>query len=273
MRKTRTILFIVASSLMTLALGCGQNRQAESVVSIEKSESNIKIATWNIRGYPEKQQENRDWLHQQLEKMSPDIICIQEIANQNSVNQFLSNENSFTQVAFNDSPDSQDNAIFSKKFIGLEDIPDPPGFQHPAQSAYLSYDGFDATIVTVHLSWTNIKKREQEKNILKSVVIEALKRDPDVIITGDFNTEEEGMQELAQSIGMIVIDTSNKQGTTHAGNRYDYFLCSPDLANEEIVSCWIETFTGADLEKAKAVSDHLPVQILLRTEEGYRDRK
>ena len=272
MKKTKPVTIISVSILISLALVSGCSKP---IVSDEESKFNIRIATWNIRGYPEKQQEYRDWFHQQLEKMSPDILCIQEIANQDKVNQFLASENRFREAAFTDSSDSQDNAIFCTGSIEMEDIPDPFGFQHPAQTAYVSCGGFDAIIVTVHLSWTDITKREQEKMLLKNVVLEALKKDPDVIIAGDFNTEEEGIIQLAESIGMVVMVPAGQDGagTTHAGNRYDHFLISPDLANEEALSCWIVTFAGADLETAKEVSDHLPVLTLFRTNLRYKDRQ
>ena len=61
-------------------------------------------------------------------------------------------------------------------------------------------------------------------------------------------------------------------GTTLANNRYDHFLVSPDLANEEAVSCRIQTFTGEDLDIAKRVSDHLPVLAMFTTDMKYKDR-
>ena len=158
--------------------------------------------------------------------------------------------------------------------IGLEDIVDPEGFQHPPQAAYVSYRGFDAVVVSVHLSWTNVAKRQQEKELLRSVVTEMLKRDPDVIIVGDFNTTERDIQDLAAALGMIVMVPPEQDGvgTTHAGNRYDHFLISPDLANEEAITCRIVTFQGEDRKIARRVSDHLPVAARFRTDEKFRDR-
>jgi len=157
----------------------------------------------------------------------------------------------------------------------MEDIPDPKGFQHPAQAAYVWCRGFDATVVTVHLSWTDVGMREQEKELLRGVVADALRKDPDVIIAGDFNTTEQGIEELAQAIGMLVMVPSGQDGvgTTHAGNRYDYFLMSRDLADEEAMTCRIETYAGNDQEMAKQVSDHLPVIAWFRTQEMFRDRE
>ena len=100
-------------------------------------------------------------------------------------------------------------------------------------------------------------------------------RDPDVIIAGDFNTTEEGIEELAQGIGMLVMVPPGQDGvgTTHAGNRYDHFLISPDLGTEEAMTCRIETYSGEKLATAKEVSDHLPVVAWFRADGSFRDRE
>jgi len=246
----------------------------EIIADDEDWGNHVIMSTWNVRGYPEKNEGNSEWFSEQLNEMSADIICIQEIANQGNVDKFLENEDFYSSVAFLDSSDGQDNAIFTASWIQLDDLPDPTGFQHPAQTAYVSYLGFDAVVVTVHLSWTDTAMREKEKALLKGVVTEMLKKDPDVIIVGDFNTKEKGIQELAQAIGMEVMDPADQTGvgTTHAGNRYDHFLISPDLAKEEAVRCCIVTYSGSDLKIAKKVSDHLPVLALFKADEQYRDR-
>ena len=57
-----------------------------------RPEKHVLIATWNVRGYPETQQPRRDWFHNKLIEISPDIICVQEIANQDRVNKFLTDD-------------------------------------------------------------------------------------------------------------------------------------------------------------------------------------
>jgi endonuclease/exonuclease/phosphatase family metal-dependent hydrolase len=267
-RKTLIITIAIVGLLLTVQCAQPDRRYTHA------PETQVTIATWNVRGYPEKQQADRDWFTATLANCTPDILCIQEIANQGRVDTFLVTETRFTSAAFQDSNDGQDNAIFCTDAIELGDIPDPTGFQHPAQAAYVAYEGFDAVIVTVHLSWTDTARREQEKALLRGVVAQMLRRDPDVIIAGDFNTTEEGIQELAEAIGMEVMVPPGQDGvgTTHAGNRYDHFLISPDLANEEAVTCAIQVYAGAALETAKRVSDHLPVLAVFRADAEYRDR-
>ncbi len=234
----------------------------------------LVIATWNVRGYPEKQPEARAWFHERLAALGADVLCMQEIANRRKVSLFLAAETSFARVAFLDSRDSQDNAIFAAAQMELDDAPDPTGFQHPAQLAFVARQGFDAVVVSVHLSWKDTAKREQEKRLLRLLVAAAQRRDPDVIVAGDFNTTETGMAELAAATGtrLMVPVGQNGVGTTHAGNRYDHFLVTPDLSNEEAIDCRIVTFSGADLALAKKVSDHLPVVARFKTDEAFRDR-
>ncbi len=167
------------------------------------------------------------------------------------------------------------NAIFAAEWIEFEDIPDPNGFKHPVQAAFIAYEGFDAIIVTLHLMFTDLAVREQEKVLLQSVVNDMLQRDPDVIIAGDFNITEAEIQELADSLGMQVMVPPDQDGvgTTHGangGNRYDHFLISPDLANEEAISCEIQVYS--DEEIAKKVSDHMPVLAIFNVEYEYKDR-
>ena len=264
--KTKAIL----TAIVIAFLGFGSYTGADSGLSNDE----LVVVSWNVRGYPEKQQEHRTWFTNQLLKLSPDVICVQEIANRERVNSFLATEEGFTQAAFLNSSDGQDNAIFTSASVTIRDIPDPSGFQHPVQAAYISDKGFDAVIVTVHLSWTNVAMREQEKVLLNKVVSEMKRLDPDVIIAGDFNTKEKGIQALAKATGLKVMIPYGQDdvGTTHANNRYDYFLVTPDLAEEEAVSCRIETYSGNDLTKAKKTSDHLPVIARFRTDEKFMDR-
>jgi endonuclease/exonuclease/phosphatase family metal-dependent hydrolase len=268
---------------LAVAVGCAvapyvatklAHRADEAFAPGAGQDNRIVIATWNIRGYPEDNESDTRWIHKQLADMKADALCLQEIANADRVEVFLSDDKRFKRSAFLDSPDGQDNAIFVDEKIALDDIADPEGFQHPAQAAYISYKGFDAVVVSVHLSWTDKDMRKKEKALLKQVVADALKRDPDVIIVGDFNTTEKDIEPLARDIGMVVMVPASQdgQGTTHAGNRYDHFLISPDLANEEAVSAHIETFAGDDLAVAKQVSDHLPVVATFKTDDQFKDK-
>jgi endonuclease/exonuclease/phosphatase family metal-dependent hydrolase len=151
----------------------------------------------------------------------------------------------------------------------------PAGFQHPPQVAYVSRNGFDAVVVCLHLTWTDEDMREQEMRLLCELLPRWLERDPDVILVGDFNLTSSAVAGMAQKMGMSVMAVPGQEGTgtTHSGNRYDYFLISADLANEEAVSAWIETFNGDDVAVTQRVSDHLPVAATFRTDERFRDRR
>jgi len=236
----------------------------------------LVLMTWNVRGYPEKDQASRSWFTAELAKLAPDVLCIQEIADQAKVSTFMSTERRFTKYVFTDSPDGQDNAIFGDDQVEVKALPAPTGFQHPAEAAYVTCGGFDAAVVTVHLSWTDKTKREHEKGLLKGLVAQALKTDPDVIVCGDFNTEEPDISALASSCGLKVLAPSNvtTAGTTHAGHRYDWILITPNLEQKgETIGAEIVTFSGSEMPTAKRVSDHLPVRARFRTDESFRDRQ
>ncbi len=273
-RKVNTLLIVVLLSVASFWSGCSSAYPTAGVSAGIDAANSVTIVTWNVRGYPETQAADRQWFTSELDGLHPDVICVQEIANQAKVDAFQAHEKHTASVAFDDSSDGQDNAIFADRRIALEDLPDPSGFQHAAQVAYVAYKGFDAVVVTVHLSWTNATWRQREKDLLKEVVTAALRKDPDVVICGDFNTTESGIEELAAALGMKVMAPAGQAGvgTTHAGNRYDHFLISPDLANEEAVSCRIVTFSGRDLTVAQRVSDHMPVLAVFRADRAFRDR-
>ena len=234
----------------------------------------LVVATWNVYGYPETAADRRAWFSARLAELDPDVLCVQEIANEDRVAAFLETEAGFVAAAFKDSSDGQDNAIFVKSGAAVVDLPDPEGFQHPAQAAYVCCGGLDAVIVTVHLTWSDVDRREAEKELLATVVAELMAVDPDVMVAGDFNTTEAGMEELAVACGMTVMvpDGQDGVGTTDGGNRYDHFLVSPDLAQEEAISCRIETFDGHDEAMVFRVSDHLPVLAEFATGARFRDR-
>lgn len=235
----------------------------------------LTIATWNVRGYPEKRIEDVTWFHAQLQRWHPDVVCVQEIANLDRVRGFCETDARLKRYAFVDSRDGMDNAIFTTNDVTIVDLPDPDGFQHPAQAALISIRGFDAAVLSVHLTWTDLAQREREKAALRTIVATLLQSDPDVMIVGDFNLTEPDIQQLATDVGLKVLVPAGQDGvgTTHAGNRYDHFLVSDDLMREEAISAHIETFTGADLVTAKRVSDHLPVVATFRTDARFRDRR
>lgn len=236
----------------------------------------LVLGTWNVRGYPEKTSERRSWFSAEIAKIAPDILCVQEIANQADVSRFINRERGFTSAAFNDSADKMDNALFFTKGVQVVDLPDPQGFQHPAQAVYFRYRGLDAVLITVHLSWSDSTKRDKERSLLARDVQAALQIDPDVIVTGDFNTTErtgDKISSLAKSCGLRVLAADNPDvGTTYAGKSYDFILVSPDLAQEEAFgSSHVVKFAPVDIEVAKAVSDHRPVIASFRTDEKYAD--
>jgi len=269
MRKMCRIVMVL---LLLLVIGMGFTALAVT------SDGILALGTWNVRGYPEKTAERRSWFTQELMAMRLDILCMQEIGNQDDVNTFLATQGGFASAAFENSADKMDNAVFLVDGIQVVDVPDPQGFQHPAQAVYFRYRGLDAVLITVHLSWTDSTKRDNERSLLVRDVQAALQIDPDVIVAGDFNTTErtgDKISSLATSCGLRVLAADNSDiGTTTAGKSYDFILVSPDLAEEEAIgSSHIVEFATMDIEVAKAVSDHRPVIAQFRTNHQFSDSR
>lgn len=234
----------------------------------------LTLATWNVRGHPEKAAADNTWFHETLARLGVDVLCVQEIAGTERARELCAADARLTHWVCTDSTDAMDNAIVAVARVALVDLPDPGGFQHPAQAAYVTCGGFDAVVVTVHLSWKDEARRAQEADSLAAIVRDAQQRDPDVLLAGDFNMLEPELHTLADRLGLTVLDPAGQEGvgTTHKGNRYDYFLATPDLASEETLQVHIVTFFGPDLPIAQRVSDHLPVMATFRTDEAFRDR-
>ena len=236
------------------------------------------LGTWNLRGYPEKTVGRVSWFSTELAKIAPGVLCVQEIANQADVNTFLNRERTFTLAAFDDSSDGMDNAIFFSQGIQIVDIPDPQGFQHPAQAVYFRYGGLDAVLITVHLSWSDSARRMNERELLVGTVKRALEVDPDVIVAGDFNTTGktgDTISSLAALLGLSVLASDNASvGTTYAGSLYDFILVSPGLYDQEALgTSHIVVFGDGQVDIARRVSDHRPVIAQFRTDERYADSR
>ena len=65
--------------------------------TVTDPENYVLIATWNVRGYPETDEARREWFSDALTEISPDILCVQEIANQDRVDTLLADEDLLNQ--------------------------------------------------------------------------------------------------------------------------------------------------------------------------------
>jgi hypothetical protein len=86
MKKTHTTLciFIVIGLAVGFYNGCQSlPPDQESRITSMGTSDGLVIATWNVRGYPEKRAEDRTWFTNKLSELNPDIVCIQEITTAN----------------------------------------------------------------------------------------------------------------------------------------------------------------------------------------------
>ena len=263
----------IATGAVGLKPSTTASTSAESV-PVGCDEACLAIVTWNVRGYPETEASDTTWFDEQIQDLGAGILCIQEIANDQRVATFLQRNPPYTRDAFANSARGQDNAILATESVGLTQLDLVDGFRHPPQIVSVSHEGFDAVVVTVHLSWEPVGQRVAELAQLENLVAEWLTQDPDVLLVGDFNLQPDEIEAFAERIGFEVLYGRNQLsvGTLHSGNSYDYFLISPDLASEEAHSAEVITFAMNQRATAQRVSDHRPVRAHFLCDEGFRDR-
>ncbi len=250
LKRSPLIAFLFVLVLLMVSIGTTAGREGFSLV------------TWNVRGYPEATLPRREWFSEQLDRLDADILCIQEIANDERVDQFLREEPLYDKVAFSDSSDGQDNAIFLKSDVQMVDFFDPPGFRHPAQLAYAICDGVGFLVLTVHLTAGDPAERAEERGALARFADDIRVDYPDtpLIVAGDFNTSGstgDTIEELAESTGLVAIEPDGYSPTTCHGSHFDYILVSPSIVEGWSVNARVVQFD--DDQMACAVSDHYPV--------------
>lgn len=234
-------------------------------VAASSTSGEIRLMTWNVRGYPEDTAAERTLFSSTLTAYSPDILCIQEIANIDSVNTFKRTEIAYGSAAFTDSDDPLDTAIFARSNVSLSDMSDPTGFRHPAQLAYFSASvgstPLVAYVLTVQLSYEDDARRAQERRTLAAWALPYIASGLNVIVAGDFNPQggpNDTIDSLAQTLGMTVVKPSlGGSATTYAGSALDWILVSPSL-----VSAWcitVQIITPSDAALGEAISNHRPV--------------
>ncbi|MFC2081699.1 lamin tail domain-containing protein [Candidatus Bipolaricaulota bacterium] len=233
-----------------------------ALVGTAYANSEFDLMTWNVRGYPETSSSDQAWFSAVLAQYQADILCVQEIANDDRVSTFLANEADYADAAFLNSSDGQDNAIFVGGAVALWDVPDPSGFSHPAQLAYVTIDSFTAYVLTVHLAWTDTNQRAIERGLLADIAKALMALDPDLIVAGDFNTTErpgDTVLGLAAEMEMEVVTPLNDAATTcGSGNsRYDHIFVSSSIMEEYSPIAEVIVFEDTDI--ACSVSDHKPV--------------
>jgi len=259
----RAIGLLLLCALVALVTGCFE---------ITPRTASVAIMTWNVRGYPEDPGAESQYLSHILTTYAPDILCVQEIANDSAVAAFIATETGYAGVAFLNSSDGQDNAVFFRHGVAFTDLPDPGGFQHPAQLASVSISGLGAQVLTVHLSFSDDAKRAQERQTLVSWALPLLATGTDIIIAGDFNTKGgsgDTIDELAQALGMEVLEVGSGVATTCGGSSYDFILISPGIVSAWQATTQVLAPSPDDRTVACGVSDHFPAFAVL-VQEGQR---
>lgn len=270
LRTLGRLVVLVASLTLILTQGFGQGS------------ADLVIVTWNVQW---SRQDSAAWLRGRLAEFDADVLCLQEIA-KTAASRLRLQSLGFALRAPKEYKAGDENALFARHAvsIALVPVPGPEQFAHPPEVVYLTSRGLDASIIVVHLKAGNdVKdrtKREEEIGQLVQLVVGRLRADPDVMIVGDFNAEggeaerlvdklEAGTRTGGGSQEWILEPVDAPQGTTRGGHTYDYFLLSPDLAEEEAVGFSVGLSGNA---MNWAASDHRPVIGRFRTDAQFQDR-
>ncbi len=163
-----------------------------------KAQDTLKIATYNLLGYPGSDASTRNpYFRTVLNSMKPDVLVVQEMTSQAGVDTFRGNvlnasqPGLFSSVPFNDGPDT-DNSFFFKSskvvFLGATYIPTP--LRDIAEYRFRPINSPDTVrVYSVHLkaNQTDTVARLNEATILRTY-LNGLPSGSEFIVVGDFNT-------------------------------------------------------------------------------------
>lgn len=238
----------------------------------------VRLLQWNVWYL-----EELDRIARQVEELSPDILCLQELCTNSSVNPGVSTGHelaarlglrSFIQTAqtwTGWNKDSQENGILSRfplertasVFIREPGARESRDFSQEGRvylEADLNIDGHKLTVGTTHLSYSHGFKRTEARSAEYARLLSLLKARKGFVFTGDLNSppDSEIVQELSTryvncgpSFSACTWTTKPFEcsGFVETGLnwRLDYVFASSDI--KVVSSRIVET----------QVSDHLPI--------------
>jgi len=199
------------------------------------AQQEAKIMTYNLLNYDSSADTSRNTFFREIiSATQPDILVVEEILSQSSVDVFLSNvlkavNNNYTSGVFIDGPDTK-NAVFYNntkfKFINNTAIPTALRDINEFKVVHIS-TGDTLRIYAVHLKAssgsTNENKRAAEIDELRTVT-DAFPNGKDFMVVGDFNfynsSEPANAKLLDKTKSGYFLDPINQQGNWHNNSSY-----------------------------------------------------
>lgn len=234
----------------------------------------VRVATWNIRQFSDRPAVDVRAIAEIIRSSNFDVVAIQEVKKQGEAVDRLLNELGSPWRATALSPTTGNYERFVFLYHG--DHVQPVGPAHfiagPSVAVFdrMPFQGtfragnFDFTLISVHLSFTDTKRRRAEAEALAQYAEDLAEStgERDVIVLGDFNEQGRGNLHFFESLGWQSLnrEPSNLSST----ETYDTLLVQPahtqEWSGEAGAVEFDETrYNNQDDPAADAVSDHRPV--------------
>lgn len=193
-----------------------------SIVRIQAQgcERSFGLVSWNVQTFGDLSPKRKALIQPAYEAVfstSVTVFAAQEIAHDRGLALFeslLPGGAETWQASFKNTPDSQDNGIFSR--IGQATItaqgflfenestgkPDRTKAIHPVRYAHIKVDDFDFLLLSLHLTFKGGDATASKKEFFAILdwlknYLESSDHDPDIIIAGDYNLPSENGKALS----------------------------------------------------------------------------
>jgi endonuclease/exonuclease/phosphatase family metal-dependent hydrolase len=280
--KIALLLLIVA---VALGYWFWQRSRAPSPSSASPpatSTSQIRIATWNLRKFSERDRPGQHppdlvAIAKIIKDANFDLVAIQEVQQQGQMVQKLRRQlNEPWRHAVTDRTGNNERYAFVWRADRIDVLDEPQLYAGPGAESFSRVPAvarfragqFDFTLLSVHLWYgdkSNNPQRRTEAQALTRLAQELASRGPDrdVIVLGDFNeVRSDGNLPLFESIGWrrLSADPTNL-GSSEA---FDNILIDPRFTRESLNRAGVIRFdetlyANDDARAAQDVSDHRPV--------------
>lgn len=271
----RLALLLLAIALM---VGGGwlvrERLEGPQPVAPEVLESDIRIATWNLRKFSERGEPDLVMIAKLIRENEFDLVALQEVQQQGQAAQRLRRQlNEPWRIEISEPAGDHERFAYLYRADKIE-LLGAPRLLSGAEAAIFARrpyiasfraGAFDFTLITVHSSFTNVERRRAETEALARYADALATAGPerDIIILGDLNEQRSrpNLHYFTARGWRAVNDQPTNLGSTEV---YDNLLLHPVHTREWTrrvgVVRFDETHYGNDDKRAADdVSDHRPV--------------
>lgn len=266
------ILLIIA---VVAAVWVWQNLpQSQTPTTAPSGSGTVRVATWNLRQFSSGRTVDRRTITGVITSSHFDVMAIQEVKKQGEEVDALLNALSGPWRATSISPMTGNSERFAFIYDGAHvreigqahfvESPDVAVFDRRPYQASFKSGNFDFTLVTVHLSYTNIERRRHEAEALVRIArdIAASSNEKDIIVLGDFNEQpaHANLHYFTEAGWKSLNHEPSNLGSTFV---FDTLIIDPKYTTEWSGSTGVvrfdeQYFHNDDKIASQQVSDHRP---------------